>query len=74
MRLFVTVKTRAKEDRVVCIDDAHYQISVRVLPVKGMANIAVQKALARYLKLPVQSLVLRTGATGRRKVFEVAQQ
>ena len=70
MRLFVTVKTQAREECVETVDATHFIVSVKAAPIEGKANAAIQRALARHLGLPVQTLVLRAGATGKRKVFD----
>ncbi len=70
MRLFVTVKTRAREEKVVEIDTTHFVISVHTPPVQGRANEAVRIALARHMGIAASQLSLRSGSTGRRKVFE----
>ncbi|MBP9728510.1 MAG: DUF167 domain-containing protein [Candidatus Moranbacteria bacterium] len=71
MKLFVTVKTRARETMVVEHDATHFTVSVKAMPVDGKANVAVTKALARYLGRAPSGLVLCSGATGKRKVFSL---
>lgn len=70
MRIFVTVKANAREERVEQVDETHFVVSVKTLPIEGRANVAVTKALARFLKIAPSGLALRSGATGKRKVFE----
>lgn len=71
MRVFVTAKPRAREDRVERIDATHFVVSVREPPTKGRANRAIVDALAHHLGIPRAALTLRSGATSRRKVFEI---
>lgn len=70
MRLFVTVKTRAQEERVERIDETHFTVSVKTLPIDGKATAAVAKALARFLGVASSRLTLRSGITAKHKVFE----
>lgn len=70
MHLFVTVKTRARTERVEVIDAMHFIVSVKALPIKGRANMAVIQLLARHLGVPRSALTLRSGATGKQKVFD----
>lgn len=70
MHLFVTVKTRARAEHVEPIDATHFSVSVKAAPVEGKANIAVARALAQHLGVAVSALTLRSGATGKRKVFD----
>lgn len=70
MRVFVTVKTRARTEQVEAIDATHFIVSVKALPIEGKANAAVTRLLARHLGRGVSELVLRSGASGKHKVFE----
>lgn len=71
MRYFVTVKTKAREERFEAIDATHFRVTVKALPIEGRANTAVAKALARNLGVAVSRLTLIAGASGTRKVFEI---
>ncbi len=70
-RIFVIAKTRAKEERIECLDETHFSVSVKAAPIEGKANAAITKALSKHLGIPATSLTLRSGANGKRKVFEV---
>lgn len=70
MRLFVTVRTNAPEERVEQVDETHFVVTVKAQPIEGKANTAVIKALARHLGIAPSRMMLRSGATGKRKVFE----
>lgn len=71
MRFFVTVKSRAKEDRVDKIDATHFKILVKAPPVDGKANEAVLRNLAAYLNVPYSQLNLVSGHTAKQKVIEL---
>lgn len=47
MRLFVKVKTRAKEEIVTREDETHFTVSVKVSPVDVNANHGLVKILKR---------------------------
>lgn len=70
MRLFVTVRTNAPEERVEQVNETHFVVTVKAQPIEGKANTAVIKALARHLGIAPSRMMLRSGATGKRKVFE----
>ncbi|MFZ1626218.1 MAG: DUF167 domain-containing protein [Candidatus Moraniibacteriota bacterium] len=70
MRLFVTVKTRAREESVETIDPSHFTVSVKAQPIEGKVNAAVRRLLAQYLGVPRVTLVLRSGVNGKKKVFD----
>jgi uncharacterized protein YggU (UPF0235/DUF167 family) len=71
MRIFVTVKTRAREERVESIDASHLVVMVKALPIEGRANEAVGRLLAQHFGVTKSQLRLVSGASGRHKVFEV---
>jgi len=71
MHIFVTVKTRKKENKVEKIDNTHYVIWTKEIPQKGKANIAVIKLLASKLHLPPSSILLKSGLTSKQKIFEI---
>lgn len=70
-RIFVTVKTRAREERVEQVDATHLVVMVKALPIEGRVNEAVARLLARHLGVAKTQLRLVSGASGKRKVFEV---
>lgn len=70
-RIFVTAKTNAKKEGVICLDATHFSVSVQTAPIDGKANQSIRKVLARHLGIPPTSLTLRSGASGKRKVFEI---
>ncbi len=70
-RIFVTVKTRAREERVDRVDATHLVVMVKALPIEGRANEAVGRLLAQHFGVTKSQLRLVSGASGRRKVFEV---
>lgn len=71
MRIFVTAKTKARAEGVERLDETHFVVSVKALPIEGKANAAIMKLLARHLGVPLAALSLRSGSAGKRKVFEV---
>lgn len=71
MKLFITAKPRAKEERVEKVDDTHFVVAVKELPVKGLANAAIIKALARHFRVSLSSVVIISGHTSRKKIIEI---
>lgn len=72
MRIFVTVKTRAKKESVEQMDPTHFVVAVKEAPVQAKANQAVLRALARYLKLAPSRLQIISGHTSRHKILRIA--
>ncbi|MFH0739930.1 MAG: DUF167 domain-containing protein [bacterium] len=69
MKIVVKVKTKAKEKKVVKIGDNNYEVWVKALPEKGKANMAVQKALAKYFKIPQTSIKIIAGKSSHKKII-----
>ncbi len=74
MKIFVRVKVKAKEGKVVKISETNFKVSVKEPPEKGKANSAVLKALAGYLNVSQSNFRIISGFTSRLKVIEVAKQ
>ncbi|MDO8565436.1 MAG: DUF167 domain-containing protein [bacterium] len=77
-RIFVKAKTGQKENKVtppplrlLAEAEEWYTVSVKEKPVEGRANGAITKLLAEYFKIPRSQIRLVTGATSKRKVFEI---
>jgi len=70
MKLFLTVKPNAKQEKIEKINETHFVIAVKEPPVKGMANKAVLEALANYLGVSNSCLKIISGHTSRQKVVE----
>lgn len=71
MRIFVTAKTKARIERVEEVNKMHFTVSVKQEPIDGKANEAIVKLIAQHLGVPKSALTLRSGATGKHKVFEM---
>ena len=71
MRIFVTVKTRARQEKVERIDDTRFVVSVKEPPVDGRANAAVVAIVASHLDLHRSKVRIVSGHRGRQKVLEV---
>jgi uncharacterized protein YggU (UPF0235/DUF167 family) len=71
LRITAEVKAGSREDSIEPLGEGRYLVKVREQPRKGKANVAVTKALKRYLGKPVR---LVYGSTSTTKVFEVEDQ
>ncbi len=70
MKLFVKVKARSKEERVVRVDDTHYKVWVKAIPEKGKANEAVIAVLSKHFTTPKAAFEILSGHTSNQKVIE----
>jgi len=71
MKIFVLVKPRSKTEKVEPIGPWHFKVFVKAAPEKGRANKAATGALAKFFKIPKSKITLRSGASSRKKVFEI---
>jgi hypothetical protein len=71
LKISVTAKPSAKKQSVEQTGAAHFAISVKEPPQGGRANRAIAKALAKHLGVPLPRLRLVSGASSKRKIFEV---
>lgn len=71
MKLFITAKPQAKEEKVEKIDETHFSVSVKEPPVRGLANAAIVKALALYCGVPQSSVIIISGRASRQKIVEI---
>ncbi|OGE84166.1 MAG: hypothetical protein A3B23_01025 [Candidatus Colwellbacteria bacterium RIFCSPLOWO2_01_FULL_48_10] len=71
MKIFVTAKAKAREERVEQIDETHFKIAVKEPPIDGKANSAIARALAGHLGIPRSTVFLKQGTSAREKVFEI---
>lgn len=71
MKLFVKVKTRAKQSYLRKIDDHNFEIGVQAAPVKGQANQAIVEALARYFGVPRLKVRILAGFKAKKKIIEI---
>ncbi|MFH1236025.1 MAG: DUF167 domain-containing protein [Parcubacteria group bacterium] len=71
MKVFITAKAGAKEEKVEKIDDTHFRVWVKAPPEKGKANETIRGALAGHLDIPKSTIVLVSGKSSKRKVFQI---
>lgn len=74
MKIFVKVKPKAKEEKVEKIGDINFKVSVRQLPEKGRANLAVIRALADYFDISQSNIKIISGSTSKLKIIEITKE
>ena len=67
----IRVQPRASREGVQGLRGEAIAIQLKAAPVDGAANAALLKLLARVLKVPLSSIELVRGATGRSKWIRV---
>ena len=71
MTIFLKVKPKASQGKVVKIDETHYQVCVTQPPEKGKANKQIIKLLADYFGVSLSKINIIAGEKGREKVVEI---
>ena len=69
--LEVKVKPGARVDELTALADGTWQARVKAPPVDGKANAAVIELIAAHFGLRKAQVTLKSGASGRRKLFLV---
>lgn len=71
MKIFVKVKTGAKEEKIEKRGENNYVVFVKERAKKGLANKAVIKSLGRYFKVPQKNVVIISGFSSPKKLIEI---
>ncbi len=71
--LRVTVKPRARMERVEEDADGALSVRLREAPEDGRANEALIRILAKHLGVPQSALRILRGKTVRRKILELCE-
>jgi uncharacterized protein (TIGR00251 family) len=71
MKIFVSVKTKAKQEKIKKVDETHYKVSVTEPPVDGKANKAVVGVLSEFFGVPKVNIALLSGAGSKEKLFDI---
>lgn len=71
MRILVRAKPGAKRERVEKADDTHFAVAVKEPPIRGQANRAIIKVLAKYFGVAAERVRIVSGHTSKQKVVEV---
>ncbi|MFH1392987.1 MAG: DUF167 domain-containing protein [Patescibacteria group bacterium] len=71
MKIFVKVKPNSKEESIKKLSDTNFEICVKEPPVKGKANTAIIKVLAKRFGVPISSVNIIIGHTSRQKIVEI---
>lgn len=71
MILTVHVKPGARKESIEWLDEDTIKMSVRAVPEKGKANLAVIELLADELGIAKSKIKLVRGATAKIKQFEI---
>lgn len=65
--ILVSVKTRAKENKVMLLSGNSFLVYLKAIPSKGEANILLLEVLADYFKVPKNQVFMLAGFTSKLK-------
>jgi len=71
MKIFVKTRPNSKNESVKKLSESNFEICVKEPPVKGLANAAIVKALARHFGVPPSAVKVTSGHTSRQKIVEI---
>jgi hypothetical protein len=71
VKIWVSVKPRAKREEVKKISEGEYIASVHAPASEGKANQALIELLAGYFSVPKSSVTIIRGESSRRKLIEI---
>ena len=72
-KVFIKAKPNAKVEKVVQIDNTHFEIFVKEPPKEGKANKAIEKALAEFLGIKKYQVEIVGGLASKEKVVEIVE-
>ncbi len=71
MKIFIKAKPNSKIESIKKLSETNFEICVKEPPVRGLANAAIQKALARHFGVPLSSVSIIAGHASRQKIIEI---
>lgn len=73
MKLQVTVKPNARQQRIIENDDGSLTVHLMSPPVDGKANAELIKLLAKTYGVSKSKVMIKLGQTSRQKLIEIDQ-
>ncbi len=74
MKIFVKVKPKTKEEKVLKIDDINFKVQVKEPAEKGKANRAVIRVLADYFSISQSDIEIVSGSTSKTKIIQITKK
>lgn len=71
MTISVFVKTKSRNPGVKQLDSGQFEVAVAESPIDGKANLAVIKALAKFIGIASIDIHLLSGHSSRHKRFRI---
>jgi len=71
MKIFVKAKPNSREESIKKLSETNFEICVKEPPVRGLANAAITKVLARHFGVAQSAVKILSGHTSRKKVIQI---
>lgn len=71
MKINVTAKPASKKAYIKKVGEKEYIISVKELPIRGLANMSIIAALSDHFKVPTRNIRIVSGYRSRNKIIEI---
>ena len=69
--LSVTIKTNAKQNKIISLLDNKFKIALNAKPIQGKANLVLIKFLANTLNIPQNQIIIFRGETSSIKIIKL---
>ena len=71
MLITIKVKTNARKNEVIKVDDRNFDVKTTITPEDGKANASVVELLAKYFRVAKSKVSIVKGKTAHVKVVEI---
>lgn len=71
MKIFVKVKTGAKNEFIAKTGDNNFVLSIREIPADNRANWTIIRAIAQYFKVAPSQVNIVSGRKSKQKIVEI---
>lgn len=71
MRIIVKVKTNARKNEIIKVDESNFEVKTTITPKDGKANASVIEQLAKYFRVAKSKVSIVKGKTTHVKVVEI---
>jgi len=71
MKIFIKVKTKSKEKKIIKVDKTHYIISTNAPPEKGKANKDIIKIISDHFKISKSKIIIISGEKSKEKIIDL---
>lgn len=74
MRIFIKVKTKAREEKVELVNDNNYVVLTKQAPERGKANLDIIRLVADHFKVPISMVEIVSGHSTSKKIINVQER